>query len=307
MTDTHPTHEWQPTNNGYECTGCDETRPACNTCTRVLHSANKACEACLDNARTVLEQTANALGHWQYARRSLIPAIRYDRDRSDTGTNPEDQPPSIQHPRDVVDCLWSWADNWAEKLTETTNTTTEVAGPVTEWLAAHLTWAANNPEQSGWDDYHGEARSMRHHARRLAGLLPKRHYGPCVHCGGRIVQDWADERWQPNTDGLSDTVRCTGCGLTWKNHKAWMFTNRHTLRFLPEAFPDQLVTIEDAWMIYPEVPKGTWRRWVSEGDLPRKGQDERGRALYRVGDMGALTERRRDDTRRGAKATHNVA
>ncbi len=319
MTDArteHP-HEWTLTDDTWACAECEET---CATCVvtdlkRGQHPTGSAlliCDNCLDYERRVLDQVADALGHWRYERRSLIPAIRYDRDRADMAPPDDDAPPpAFAHPLDVVEVLWSWADAWAEGLNIEPLTTP------TETIKAGLMWAAHNADDSAWDDYREEVRKLRHHARRLAGLLPKRQNGPCVHCGGSVVQDWADEKWQPRPDGLSDLLRCTGCGLTWNDRHAWAFTNRHTLRLLPDLTPDNLVTMEDAWLIFPDVPKATWRKWnqrdrerAEAGEdqrMPPRGWDERGRPLYRVGDLDALANRRTDDTRDGPKARERSA
>lgn len=296
-------HEWTETEDGWACAQCGEASATCvvTDLKRGMHPTGSAlliCDDCLEYERRVIGETARALGHWRYEKRSLIPALRYDRDRSDAAASDAERP-SIRHPRDVLEVMWSWADMWAEGL--------NITPPplVTDALAAGLMWAAHHPDESAWEDYRREIRQQRHHARRLAGLLPKRHHGPCVHCGGTVVQDWADREFEPRPDGLSDVVRCTGCGLTWGDRRGWMFTNRTHIRLLPSEYPEQLVTIEEAWMIFPDVPKATWRKWRERDDeviaeerkMPIRSRDERGRPLYRVGDLAALVERRADDPR----------
>lgn len=280
MTDRH-THEWETAGTGYTCTECDETSATCVAGNHPTGSSLLICDQCLHHEHHVLDGTADALTFWQYEPRSDVPAIRYDRDRSDSGEDHTPRP--ISRPHDIVEVLWTWTDMWAETLHSTQpNFTNPVAA-----LKSMLIWAAHHEEESAFSEYRREVRAMRHHARRFAGLLPKRHYGPCVHCGGHVVQDWADQHWQPLTDGLSDALRCTGCGTTWGDHGRWMFTNQHTLRLLPDHFPEHLVTIEEAWIIFPQVPKATWRKWRERDDqrMPIRSWDERGRPLYRVGDL----------------------
>lgn len=288
----HHAHEWEPSDSGFTCAECDETSAACvvTDTRRGEHATGSSlliCDRCIDHERRVLDDIASALGHYQVQPRSDIPAIRYDRDRSDGGG--EYDPAAINEPGDIVEILWSWAAMWSEGLG------IELLPTATESIKGAMLWAAHHEEDSAFSAYRGEMRKLRHHARRLSGLLPKRHYGPCVHCGGRVVQDWADDRWRPLADGLSDVVRCTGCGITWGDRQRWDFTNRHTLRLLPEYFPEHLVTIEEAWLIFPEVPKATWRKWRQRDDerhktgewlrMPIRSWDERGRPLYRVGDL----------------------
>ena len=310
MTDQH-THIWAtPTNGTWTCLDCDDQAPTC-----IIEKPSDEpgeghpsipgqaiCNGCLRYEQGVLDDIADALGHWQHQPRSLVPAIRYDRDKL-KGSRTQDDRPAVNTPGDILDVLWSWLDMWVETRGEE-----PLEGAVIAHLKRYLLWTANNPDDSVWTDYRSEMRQMRHHARRLAGLLPKRLAGPCVHCGGQVVQDWADEHWQPRIDvrpehnGLSDQVRCTGCDLTWKHREAWMFTNRHTLQLLPDVKPDALVTIEDARRIFTDVPASTWRTWTDRDELTEQDRDVRGRPLYRVGDLDTLVQRRADTTRTGRRA-----
>lgn len=311
MTEQQHTHVWTtPDQHGtWTCAACQETAPTCivrrpsdDEEGHPSLPAQAICNGCLRYEQGVLDNTADALGHWQHQPRSLVPAIRYDRDRT-TGSRTDNDRPTIQTPADILDVLWSWADMWAELRGDTAN------GDVLTWLKRHLLWAANNPTVSVWDDYRTEIRQMRHHARRVSGLLPKRLTGPCIHCGGDIVQDWATPDWQPRIDerpehnGLSDTHRCTGCGLTWQHREAWMYANRHTLQLLPDQKADALVTLDDARKhIWPHVPASTWRTWQERAGLTPHGQDLHHRPLYRVGDLETLVQRRADTTRAGRRA-----
>lgn len=318
-------HTWTETNSPIpsERWACEECEARSDTCVvtdagrgeHATGSMQVICESCLSYERSVLDDVAAALGHWQHQPRSLVPAIRYDRDRVG-GSHTEADRRGVSHPGDVVEVLWSWAAMWEEA-------SGEIATDVVTYLKGRTMWAATNPATSAWEDWRSEMRQMRHAARRLAGLLPQRKHGPCVHCNGQIVQDWADERWRPNADGLSDALRCTGCDLTWRDHSAWMYTNGHTLPLLPEVAPEALVTIEDAWLIFREVPKPTWRKWRERDDMraealrawaarvaageigpepePQRmairSWDVRGAPMYRLGDLAAHAEKRRADGR----------
>lgn len=320
----HHTHIWTaPDDRGtWTCAECLESSPTC-----IVQKpsdepdeghptgipAQHICDGCLRHEQGVLDDIADALGHWQHQPRSLVPAIRYDRDRT-TGTRTENNRPAVNTPADIIDVLWDWLDMWVSSRNEQ-----PTESNVLSQLKRYLLWAANNPQTSVWDDYRTEMRQLRHTARRVSGLLPARQTGPCVHCGGTIVRDWATDKWQPRIDirpehnGLSDAHRCTGCGLTWGDRDKWMFTNRHTLRLAPEFAPDTLVTIDDARRhIWPDVPASTWRTWRERDEqrgedgehrsMPERGRDVRGHALYRVSDLANLVARRADTTRAGRRA-----
>ena len=310
-------HIWTHYNGAWSCAECTQTTHTCIVNTPVDTEeghptripGQNICTNCHQHEQTILEHTANALGHWQHQPRSLVPAIRYDRDKT-TGSRTQDDRPTITTPTDILDVLWDWAAMWAEARNEHPPTHTT---QLIDWLKRHIIWAANNPDTSAWNDYHAEARQMRHHARRVAGLLPQKEAGPCAHCGGTIVRDWADNNWQPNSDGLTDTLRCTGCHTTWNNHGTWMENNKAALRLLPNEKPDQLVTIQDAQQtIYPGIPAATWRSWLAQDRkriengqtprLPQQGTDARGTAIYKISDITALVETRNNPARRGPKA-----
>ena len=306
-------HDWQPRHprtcpvaGVYTCTQCTETSACCNACGRPTGGALHACPQCVDQHATILDDIADALGHWRHQPRSPVPAIRYDRDLI-SGNRTDNNPTRITHPAEIVTILWQWRTMWEETITPSST------GDVVVALKGMLIWAISNPIDSAWPDFASEIRQLRHTARRLAGLLPKRQYGPCVYCGGQIVRDWADDHWQPRTDGLSDELRCTGCGMTWDDHDRWMYVNGHTLRLVPKFAPDTLVTLEDARKhIFPDVPAATWRSWLLRDQrraedgyerlMPERGTDVRGNDLYRVADLATLVDRRKDDTREGRPA-----
>lgn len=323
MTTQH-IHTWaSPDQHGtWACTSCTDTSPTC-----IIERpsddpgeghptgipAQAICHGCLRHEQGILDDIADALGHWQHQPRSIVPAIRYDRERIN-GSRTENDRPTIQTPSDVLDVLWDWAVMWAEVRSDRAP-----AGDVLGFLKRHILWAANNPDGAAWSDYRAEMRQMRHAARRVSGLLPQRQAAPCIHCGGQIVRDWATANWQPRIDvrpehnGLSDIHRCTGCGLTWAHREAWMYANGHTLRLAPKFAPDTLVTLEDARKhIFPGVPAATWRKWLQrdrdraeageERRIPERGTDVRGNDLYRVGDLATHVEYRTAQTRPGRKA-----
>jgi len=304
-------HEWTATETGWACVECSETSATCRVCRRASGCSLLICDGCTKAVATVLRGIRSALELWQPTPLTILQATRYDRDRvSGHGDDDRlpfgitlDEPhPGILDPSDVVDILWGWVEMWREASGNVDDL------PPLDSLRSHIMWAVHNPEASAWDEWLGEMRSLRHHARRLAGLLPRREHGPCIHCGGEVVRDWAEKDWTPRKDGLSDEARCTGCGTTWENHGSWRFAQRHTIRLLPHAEPDMLVTLEEARAILHDVPAGTLRQWMLRDrkaevrQVPERGWDERGVPVYRLGDLHALATRRTESGRKGRRA-----
>lgn len=281
-------HYWISCHDHYQCTECEATTPACCDCGRPTGDALTICQRCLSRAARTLDDIDDALRHYIPTPPTYIRAIAYDPERvrehhADTG-------PSITV-GDIPGILAGWAEMWAETNNEPVNV------PARDYLIGRHIWAAQNADKSAWGDYRTEMRALRHVARQAAGLLPKQLAAPCVHCGGTLVRDWADEHWQPLADGLTDRVRCTGCGLTWDSERHVEFANRQHIRDLPETMPDALITYEQARLVWPEVPAGTWRQWAYRDELTPDTWDERGVPLYRVHTLATLTTRRHADPR----------
>lgn len=296
MTDArteHPFCDWAPTEQGYECTGCDETRPACNTCTRVLHTHNLACDRCITHARRTIEDTQEA-ATTPYAYQLGIKAIRYDKDRTTgggediLGSSPaKDDTELAAHiatktntavlsflrdPPNVLEPLMDWADAWADARGE------EVATNTFDYLNSRIIWAVNNPDKSAWHDYRTEAGTIRNRLRSLVGLNHRADPVPCVHCGGKIIQ-------KNGTHGLDQHLECTGCGLIWGNREQLNWVNMTYYRDLPNTHPDTLVTTEDARRILPDLKRNTLNQWISRGVIVSARRDTRGQDTYRLGDI----------------------
>lgn len=319
-------HEWAPAENRHECTQCDAWCATCNVCARPTDTSLLVCQGCLDREAQVLTDIETALSHYQEQPRSVIPAIRYDKDYTHAngkGASSGDHVPLdlTEGPESVHGVMWDWVAAWTERSGDAQNL------DAADYLRGHLMWAAHNAEAAGWDAYRSEMRTLRHTARRIAGLLPQRQEGRCIYCGSDVVRDWADEKGKPRMSGLSDEVRCTRCHMAWESPQHWRLANLHTIRELPSTTPEALVTRDDVKQIWPNVPAATWRTWVHrdtkraeareawermldqgyEGPLPEpprmpiQGWDTRGRALYRLADLTLHVDARQGvDTRRKA-------
>lgn len=276
-------HEWVETGGGYQCAHCTQTCERCVNGDHPTGSVQVICRRCLTGEQAVLDDIAAACGYWIPTPHTYVRAVSYDIEpvRAHRSENP-----GRVTIHDVPPVLASWADMWAEAIGE--------ARPdsAMTYLAGRFLWAANNQDASAWPAYRREVRSLRHVARRDAGLLPKSMPAPCVHCGGTVVRDWAHPDWSPRGDGLSDQVRCTSCGSTWGNEQRWRHVNKTHLRLLPEACPEALVTMKEARMVWPSVPAGTWRQWAHRNLLTPQGWDLHSEPLYRAGDLAALVQAR---------------
>ena len=61
--------------------------------------------------------------------------------------------------------------------------------------------------------------------------------------------------------------------------------------------------LDEAAIVWPEVPVKTWATWLNRGKLPDAAAwNVRGRPQYRVGDLDVLAQRRASATRRGRRA-----
>ncbi|MBZ2197264.1 hypothetical protein [Occultella gossypii] len=320
-----PTGEWV-------CTDCGETCATCGTCGRATGGALLLCDPCHARERQVLADIEHAIGlYLPSPGRSPYSSARMDAMRV-AGSKAA----RVTDPEDSIDStLFGWVALWTEASGDAQN-----LGAL-EYLAGHLLWAAHNPDASRWEAYRKSIRAQRGAARRVAQIAPQPQPAPCIHCGGKVVQDWADHDWNPLKTGLSDVHRCTGCGTTWGDHAHWRFAQRHTIFALPTDDPDRLVTLADARTIFPDVPAGTWRTWIKRsrdehartvaecdawddrwtayedagylGPIPEapeiveavcsRGETDQKVKLYRLGDLDALAMRRVSETRRGRPAS----
>lgn len=295
---TCATHEWHlsesPTSaiDQWECAACTATSATCIVThhdeTHPVGSSLPICEQCLRRERKILSDIERFLGHWD--RRDYKPqksSMAYPLVRVHGGKPDSDEQ---RTPEDVLDVMWSWVGLWTER------TGAEKSG-WKDFLQGHLMWAANNPEDSGWEDFTREIRQQRAAARSLVGLDPLRLPEPCMYCGGRVVQDWADKHGEPYPDGLQDAVRCTRCDLAWSDRSEFQRVVREHVQRLPETAPDARVTLDLAKRVKPGIPSATWRSWIHRGELV---VDEAGTVALR--DVQVLATRRSQELRSRKRA-----
>lgn len=294
---TCATHEWHlsesPTSqiDQWQCANCPETSATCIVAhdgeAHPVGSALPICEPCIKREQRILSDIEHYLGHWDWLdykpqKSSMAyPLVRVH------GGKPDDD--ERLTPEDVEGVMWSWVGLWTER-------TGAQRSHWKDFLKGHLVWAANNPELSGWEDFTREIRQQRARARAMVGLDPLRLPEPCMYCGGRVVQDWADKHGNPYGDGLQDEVRCTKCDLAWSDRNEFQRVVREHVQQLPKTAPDARVALDLAKRVKPEIPAATWRKWIQRGELVA---DERG--TYRLADIERLATRRLSDLRPGRK------
>lgn len=280
----------------WACRECAETSETCFECDRWTGSSLLICERCIGRARRILDDIETAMALYQPQPRSAIPAVRYDRDRI-SGSYAQDYDPLRWTLHDLPEILAGWADHWAEQAEA------ERTLGALDFLRGRILWAAHNRDASDWAQWLTEMRHALVVAKLAAGVLPKRMPAPCALCGGPAVQDWADGQLRPFEDGLADLVRCLGCRTTWTSAAHFGWVSKTHLRELPDKRPEALVTVEQARLVWPDIPVKTWRTWADRDEMPEPASwDVRGVPQYRVCDLEPLTVRRLDETRQGRRA-----
>ena len=313
----------------YQCADCEETTPACVQCAKPVGTAILICERCIQRERWVLHDIDAMLDQYQPDPVSHHSRPRYDLTNTKGGTNGEHLTPD-----DIKARLQWWATLWATKLGE------QAGDDVTGYLRSRIIWAAQNQAESQWVEFREQTRATRGHARLIAGLAADRYPRKCAYCGGVLVQDRTDKQGQALPTGRADAIRCTGCGEDWPDEQSWYRMQRYQITMLPGEYPDAMVTLEEARVIYRHIPSATWRDWlrrdrdrhrrsversdawqderdafetagkigpwtkpptIVERELPERGYRDAKTPVYRLGDLHAKAVNYLDDTRPGPK------
>src|SRR5690625_1350572 len=333
-------HEWatQLETENYICTQCPAVTDACHTCGNNPAWLDKACDKCLKWTRNILADIREALDH-PMAPILPIRAIRYDQDTSRSATDfmpfgigqnlddPDDLAATAattgkeilqltRDPNTMTDALRDWAEAWAEHRSETT------PGDWLAYLSKLTVWAANNPDTSGWHDYHRDARLIRARLRHLVGLAPQKEFIPCPFCGATLQRHWTDH-------GLADEIRCTNrdCERQTSADLADLYWIASTeLKQAPIKHSEKLITLREAPPIFPDVPEHAWWKWKERNEpaartaiawqkalerghygpapepprIPTAGTNRRGEFLYRIADLATRVQqwRNRSQTRK---------
>jgi len=300
---------------------CPATATACQSpvrrgggtepCGRVLETVGRTCEPCVSRARNDLRGVRDLYRQLPdvIAAAAGLHAIRYDRtggtrgddtqivggdafvmaaggtaDKTRLGRRETTIDPALldaerRDPPSILAVLTFWEDAWRQEQHQHAATVTGVDAATT-YLVVHVQWAAQH--SATWGDFLTDLAVLRARLRTLTGAAqgPVRAAVPCPYDGGTVHRQWTDR-------GLTDTRRCDRCGITWESEGRFMLAILEAHQALPVTHPDELVTLEDARRVFKPrgVQAATLRQWVHRGVLVVRGQDARGRDLFRLGDI----------------------
>lgn len=200
--------------------------------------------------------------------------------RDHAADNHPTDPPSVLAVLTRIEDAWRQAQQ--QPAAETTTTTA-----ATDYLIANAEWAATHHEPIH-DDI-ADLAQLRARLRNVTGHTdtPKASDAPCIDCNGRIVQRYRHGR-TPETSGLDDTRECNRCG---KTYTPTQYANaiEQRLETIRED-PDRLVTAAEARTLWRLSEKQLYT-WENREKIRPAGTDDRGRRLYRNGDIHALKTR----------------
>lgn len=265
-------HEWTETDSAipserWMCAECQATSDTCGTCGRASGSSLLICPGCEWWVRQQLDRIGVTLAHWdERDRHRARSPMAFDQVRVHQGRGKRDRhdPPG---PEDVEARLLGWVARWYEHMPA------PGLGPA-DYLKQHILWGAHNPGVSRWEEFTRDLPRIHSLARVVVGTAPDRLQDRCMYCDGVVVRDRADRDGEPLDDGLSDTHRCTDCGLTWPDRDAFRRVARHRIHDLPREHPDRAVTVAQAAEVLG-VPVRTIRTWI------RRDRDQHQRSVDR--------------------------
>lgn len=344
---TQHQHEWTDTDQPgiYACAECPATAHTCTNpipasrdtkpCGRLIEGPGHTCHDCVSRHRNDLREIRDLYRRLPdvIAAAAGLHAIRYDQrgtTRSATDTTiiggaamvlagggatythlgrgeTTDAIATLleaerHDPPSVLAVLTQWEDAWRIEQRQHAAETTSIDAAL-GYLVVHTEWAAQHSPT--WDQHRADMRTLRGRLRAVTGESqpPVKTGVPCPYCAGTVQQHWT-------TEGLGDTRRCDGCGITWATEAHFALAIRDAHESLPESHPDQLVTLDDArrilkprgvrpnllalWLHRDVRDRERYDAEVAAGRLatpptPRlpesRGRDVRGRLLYRLGDL----------------------
>jgi hypothetical protein len=177
----------------------------------------------------------------------------------------------------LVNTITSWARAVAEHNPHLHPPSGSTAAAVA-WMAGVPNLLALHPAA---DDLHGDITAIVARVRRVIDRPPDRIYaGPCETTDdGDVCPEHLYAR--PG----ARAVRCGRCGTTYDvdERREWMIDYAADLRIT--------ATVALGWarlLLDKDIPRGTWKSWVSRGRIVAHGTDRRGRPTYRFGDVRDL-------------------
>lgn len=183
----------------------------------------------------------------------------------------------------VLTVLTKWEDTWRQHQGHPAADTTTINAAVT-YLTTHAAWAVEHfPDIDGFLD---ELRRLRGRLRKVNGHInpPKPSDAPCFDCNGQIVQRYKAGT-RPEDRGLDDIRECEHCGQTYTPAQ-YALAVQHRLEDVRND-PDRLLTAAEARTLWRLSEKQLYT-WENRDKIKPVGHDNKGRRLYRNGDIAAL-------------------
>lgn len=214
----------------------------------------------------------------------LMPTIMTSVDRALLGLERND-PPS------VIALLTSWEDAWRAERHDPAADHTNLDHTVA-YLTTHTASAAQF--SPGFNDYLTDLNTLRARLRAVTGHInpPKLSDAPCIAddvegepCNGQIVQRYR-QGTRPEDRGLDDIRECNRCGETYTPLR-YALAVRQRLEAVRED-PERLLTATEARVLWRLSEKQLYVWENRDRKITHLAVDNRGRRLYRNGDIAAL-------------------
>lgn len=188
----------------------------------------------------------------------------------------------------VLTTLTKWEDTWRSVQGQPAATTTTLDAAVT-YLTTHTAWAVEHFPDI--DAYLSELTALRGRLRSVTGHInpPKPSDAPCIECNGQIVQRYKHGD-RPEDRGLDDVRECNRCGQHY-NPAQYMLAVNQRLQTVRED-PERLVTAAEATTLWRLSEKQLYVWENRDGKIAHVKRDDKGRKLYRNGDIATLKTRR---------------
>jgi hypothetical protein len=235
-------------------------------CDRPAPGTQTICGACESDLRRALADVPDVLGDLD---------VTLSRQTSRMGHGGHGEPPLAFDERasEVGYVLRSALAGWVRQLQETEpeEWPDDTAQSMAEWLSARLQRLVRHPAA---EEAHGEIVTAVRAAERVTDRPAERQFaGRCPACGEPLYA-------KPGASAVQ--CRAEGC-------EAKPVDVHHQLDQMRDRIRDQLAhpTGASALLARLEIkaPESTIRRWAKDHRILAHGTDQRGRSLYRIGDI----------------------
>lgn len=273
------------------------TETQCVRCGRPMADQAYACSSCSARAGRQLDEIASLT-----AAARAVAHRQSNRGEGGGSNKPGSSPPidfgTSERLDEIQNDLLGWARHVAETRGIGLTVTTTGADPIAliaRWLTPQLEWLRHQPEA-------GEAlESIGAAAHRLVAIIngptPGRYAGPC----GNVLEGGQECGEDVTSRPGSNLATCKACGAGYDvdEQQEWMRGQIEDHLARPVEIAGVLLRLGNP------IGYSTIAAYAAKGQLVPHGHDEKGRALYRIGDvldlrMGMKKPRRERELPRGA-------